>query len=55
MVALKLWDAYDFVLEERIAEVSSTLIYSMKVSPYFMEIKLRIIEDFTHLMDFDTI
>lgn len=55
MVALKLRDTYDLILEDRMLEVSAALTISMQASPYFMEIKIKMIEQYIHLMDYDSI
>jgi hypothetical protein len=44
VVALKLRDTFDFILDERMFEVGAALTLSMRASPFFMEIKLKMIE-----------
>lgn len=51
----KLKHLYDFFLEEHhVYQVNAAIINSMLMSPFFMEMKLKLIEKNAELMDYDT-
>ena len=52
---MKIQDEFDYILEENLVEISNTLIRSIDDSPYYMEVKLRIIEPILPLLTFNTI
>lgn len=54
-IALKLLAEYDYILDQNEFEVMNVLIQSIQEDPFFMEVKLRLIERSLHLMQYNTI
>ena len=54
-MAIQIRQNYDFILETNPFEISGSLIHAINSEPSFMEVKLRMVEKFLSLFDFDTI
>ena len=54
-IALKILSKYEYILEMNLIKISLVLVNSISEDPFFMEVKLKMIEKFVHLMDYKTI
>ena len=53
-IAIKLMHDYEYILQINQSKVSQSLVNSIHDGPYFMEVKLRLVEQSVRMMDFDS-
>ena len=54
-IAIKLMHNYEYILQINQTKLSSSLINCLLADPFFMEVKLRLVEQSVRLMDFDSL